>query len=239
MDVLSDSSGRTQGLLIPMSTFDMTLDRGMARETEEGVMAKLGGTVVQDVDGIPQNLGHYRIYARSATDDPDISDDRIVWGLVDNIADDSQGQRIGGDRVVWDNLGTGTRSDSSSDPVKIHFVPASRTEQLSGEPSDLFNTPDPGKPLIARFPALFQGEILATDLEIKRSGSDDSVLRIPVEFQHNPSSVHGETDCNSSSEEGDGGCFVTGLDDFANACSGPGMNGGASSNPDGSTTCSW
>ncbi len=85
----------------------------------------------------------------------------------------------GVDIILWDVVGV---ASPESNVLVLRFAPSSRTEQLQGEPSHLFNRPDPGEDLILRLPALAPGSFFDETLLVDRS--DASIIQITVKIKH-------------------------------------------------------
>ncbi|MCX4246762.1 hypothetical protein [Paraliomyxa miuraensis] len=92
-------------------------------------------------------------------------------------------------KLVFEGPNTGTalvRTVSGANPpstAPVVFEPGSSTEQLSGQPASLCNSPAAGEPLVFTLPVPSSGASTTT-LTVSSSTSSGPGIRIPVTIKH-------------------------------------------------------
>ena len=161
----------------------------MAYEAELSRETSTGPSLVGDVavlsqgpaDGSQGALAPFLFSVRT-----DSVDTLRPLGLEDRESGFAAPQEGGGDLesrdvLVW-NVTRG--SDAGPDVLELRFSPSSDTEQLQGEPSDLFNDPGPGEDLVVLFPEPAPGLTYLEEIRIHRSETSSSPAQIRVKIKH-------------------------------------------------------
>ena len=191
LDMVIEPSGRVRGALGALDGFSgLTLKRGLVaalpngeiaadyqvqllRQTPSGsiplsnVTVRLQGPAMSGDDSF---VAEVRVLSAGSTQRPD--SDESKTGSFHSKREDL-------DIIVWDVVGV---ANLESNVLVLRFAPSSRTERLQGEPSHLFNFPDPGEDLVLKLPSLAPGSILDETLIVYRS--EGTTTQIPIKVKH-------------------------------------------------------